>query len=138
MTEGGFRPFWRSVAWKLAAGPDNLCCQSILLPDKKSPWYLVGSKIEFLPRGYCPPVISALLTDAHEHRPIVCHHGHAHLYHRALKTFVAQFARPTCEQRCNVTFHHRTAITTGTSQMDLTRGPNAIETKTDTLIRVLN
>ena len=67
--------------------------------------------------------------DADQHCPIVRHYRHAHLHHRAFKTFVANFAGASCQQRCDVTFDHRTAIPTGTGQVHLMRGPDPVEVR---------
>ncbi len=67
-----------------------------------------------------------LLTDAHQHCPIVGHHRHAHLDDGALKTFVAHVARSTRHQRRYVTFNDRAAVATGTGQVHLMRGPDTL------------
>jgi hypothetical protein len=56
----------------------------------------------------------------------VGHHGHAHLDHGALKTFVAHLMRPARHQRRNVTFYDRTTIAAGTGQMHLVGRTDAV------------
>src|SRR5688500_5656162 len=72
--------------------------------------------------GVLSPFGQALLTDAYQDGPIVCHHYHAHLHHRAVKTLVTQGARATRHQGRDVTLHHRATIATGTGQLNLIRG----------------
>ncbi len=67
-----------------------------------------------------------LLPDAHQYSTIVGHHRHAHLDDGALKTFVAHLARSTRHQRRDVTFDDRTAVATGTGQVDLMWGPHPV------------
>lgn len=50
------------------------------------------------------PFGQTLLTNAYQDRPVVGHHGHAHLEHGALQTFVAYLMRTACHQGRNVTF----------------------------------
>ena len=73
-----------------------------------------------------PPFGQTLLTNAHQDRPIVGHHGHAHLDHGALKTFVAHLIYAARHQCRNVPFYHRAAVATGAGQMHLVWCPDAI------------
>lgn len=62
-----------------------------------------------------------LLTNAHQGGPVRGDHRHAQLHHGALRPFVANLARTTCEQSGDVTFHHGAAVATGTGQLHLVR-----------------
>ena len=73
------------------------------------------------------PFRQPLLTDTHQGSPVMGHHRHAHLHHSAMRPFVAHLPGAACEQTGNVTFHHRAAITTGTGQLYLVRGPLAVQ-----------
>jgi hypothetical protein len=68
---------------------------------------------------FLPPFGYALLTDAHQHRPIMRYHRHPHLHHRTLQPFVTHFTGTSHHQRRDVAFHHRTAVVSGTGQVHL-------------------
>src|SRR5918997_4755165 len=74
-----------------------------------------------------PPFGQMLLRHTHPDRPIVGHHSHAHLDHGALQTFVAHLTCTARHQRRNMTFYHRTAVTTGTGQLHLVWRADAVE-----------
>ena len=57
------------------------------------------------------------------------HDRHPQLHHGTMRTFVANLAHTTCQQRGDVTFHHRATITTGTRQLHLVRGPFPVQTR---------
>ena len=63
------------------------------------------------------PCGQTLLSHTHQDRPIVGHHGHAHLDHGALQPFVAYVIRAARHQRRNVPFDHRAALATGAGQV---------------------
>jgi hypothetical protein len=51
------------------------------------------------------------------------------LHHSTVRTFVANLASTTCQQRGDVTFHYRATIPTGTSQLHLVWGPFPAQTR---------
>ena len=75
---------------------------------------------------FLSPFGQALLTDAHQHCPVVGYHGHAHLHHSALQTFVTYMRRTARHQRRDVTFHHGTTVATGAGEVYLMGGPKTV------------
>jgi hypothetical protein len=63
-----------------------------------------------------------LLTNAYDCHAVIGHGCHANLHHGALRPFVANLSGTSAEQTGNVTFHHRTAVTTGAGQLHLIGG----------------
>ena len=67
--------------------------------------------------------------NTHQGSRVLGHDRHPQLHHGTMRTFVAKLARTTCQQRGDVTFHHRATITTGASQLHLVRSPFPVPTR---------
>ena len=64
-----------------------------------------------------------LLTNAHQGSGVMGHDRPPPLHHGALRTLGANLASTACPHTGDRTFHHRTAVTTGTGPLHLVRGP---------------
>ena len=72
------------------------------------------------------PFRQTLLTNTYYRGAVMSHGCPAQLHRSPLRPFVAKLARTAAEQTGHVTFHHRTAVTTGTGQVHLIRGAFAV------------
>ena len=75
------------------------------------------------------PFRQPLLTNTDDGGAVMGHGRHAELYDSALRPFVANLSGPSAEQTGKVSFHHRTAIATGTRPLDLIRGPFTVQAR---------
>lgn len=73
------------------------------------------------------PFRQTLLTHPNQHSPVMGHRRHAKLYGGPLRSFIAKLANPPAEQTGNVTFHHWTAVPTGTGQLHLRGSAVAVQ-----------
>jgi hypothetical protein len=75
------------------------------------------------------PFRQSLPTNAYDGSAVMGHGCHAELHDSALRPLVANLSGTSAEQTGTVTFHHRTAVATGTSPVHLIGGPLTVQAR---------